>query len=384
MKFSTFHLFPQPSDWSVPEVYRYETEIIQGADDLGFDCAWIAEHHFRDYGVVPNTMLLLAHLAARTRRIRLGNAIVILPFHSPLRVAEDAAMTDILSGGRLNFGFGRGYQSVEFAGFGVSMDDTRPRVDEALDIVLKAWEGEPFSYDGRFYQVENVQVVPQPVQKPHPPVFVASINPESIRHYAARGIPFIVSGQETASDLERSCEMWRDIARANGYDPEAGEIVASRPVYLAETNQQAREFVMSQPPSLPFAQAYNPHKNATTDYEQYAQQSAPIDPKTGKVARGYEYWEKGYQGRKPTDFLANTEEAWEGRWVAGDMDRVARKIEELERMGVRNLICSFGLRGVGGRPPVADVLKTMERFARDVMPLFTERAPTEAQVAPSD
>ncbi|MCH8195733.1 MAG: LLM class flavin-dependent oxidoreductase, partial [Chloroflexi bacterium] len=232
MKFSTFHLFPQPRDWSVPEVYRYETEIIQGADDLGFDCAWIAEHHFRDYGVVPNTMLLLAHLAAKTRRIRLGNAIVILPFHNPLRVAEDAAMADILSDGRLNFGFGRGYQGTEFAGFGVSMDDTRSRTDEALDIILEAWKGEPFSYQGAFYQVDNVQVVPQPVQRPHPPVFVASINVDSIRHYAKRGIPFIVSGMESASALQESCALWREIARANGHDPDGKEIVASRPAYL--------------------------------------------------------------------------------------------------------------------------------------------------------
>lgn len=375
MKFSTFHLFPQPRDWSVPEVYRYETEIIQGADDLGFDCAWIAEHHFRDYGVVPNTMLLLAHLAAKTRRIRLGNAIVILPFHNPLRVAEDAAMADILSDGRLNFGFGRGYQGTEFAGFGVSMDDTRSRTDEALDIILEAWKGEPFSYQGAFYQVDNVQVVPHPVQRPHPPVFVASINVDSIRHYAKRGIPFIVSGMESASALQESCVLWREIARANGHNPDGKEIVASRPVYLAETNERAKEFVMSQPAALPFAQAYNPHKTASTDHERYAQQSAPIDQKTGKVARGYEYWEKGYQGRKPTDFLVNTEEAWEERWIAGDIDRVSRKIEELERVGVRNLICSFGLRGVGTRPPAADVLKAMERFARDVMPSFATSAP---------
>lgn len=377
MKFSTFHLFPKPADWTVQQVYDYETQVIQCADELGYDCAWIAEHHFRDYGVVPNTMLLLGNLAAKTQRIRLGNAIVVMPFHHPLRVAEDAAMVDILSGGRLNFGFGRGYQGVEFAGFGVSMDDTRPRTDEMLDIILKAWEGQRFWYKGKYYSVEDLQVVPTPLQKPRPPVWVASITPESIRHYAKRGIPFIVSGQESLSSLKEACAMWQDVARQNGHNPDGAEIVASRPIYLAETTQKAKEFVMQQPPLLPFAQSFNPHREASTAYERYARESAPMDPKTGKVAKGYEYWEKGYQGRKPTAFLANTEEAWEERWVAGDVDRVVRKIEEYERIGVRHMICSFGLRGVGARPPLKDVRQAMERFARDVMPHF-KRSPAKA------
>ncbi|MBI3742922.1 MAG: LLM class flavin-dependent oxidoreductase, partial [Chloroflexi bacterium] len=91
MKFSTFHLFPRPADWSVQQVYDYELQVIQTADELGFDCAWIAEHHFRDYGVVANTMLLLSNLAAKTKRIRLGNAVVVMPVLHPLRVAEGAA-----------------------------------------------------------------------------------------------------------------------------------------------------------------------------------------------------------------------------------------------------------------------------------------------------
>ncbi len=374
MKFSTFHLFPRPADWSVQQVYDYELQVIQWADELGYDCVWIAEHHFRDYGVVPNTLLLLANIAARTKRIRLGSAIVVMPFHHPLRVAEDAAMVDIVSGGRLNFGFGRGYQGVEFAGFGVSMDDSRARTDEMLDIVLQAWEGRRLSYRGKYYTVEDVLLVPAPVQKPRPPVFVASISTDSIRHYAKRGIPFIVSGQENLTQLREACAMWQEIARANGHRVDDAEIVASRPVYIAETNAQAKDFVLRAPPTLPFAQAFNPHKEATTAHERYARESAPIDPKTGKVAQGYEYWEQGYQGRRPTAFLANTEEAWEERWVAGDADRVVRKIEELEAIGVRHLICSFGVRGVGSRPPLADVRRAMERFARDVMPHFARKA----------
>ncbi|MCH7553137.1 MAG: LLM class flavin-dependent oxidoreductase [Chloroflexi bacterium] len=370
MKFSTFHLFPKPKDWPVKQVYEYESQVIQFADELGFDCSWVAEHHFRDYGVVPNSMVLFANLAAKTKRIRLGNAIMILPFQHPLRVAEDAAMVDIFTDGRLNFGFGRGYQSAEFTGFGVSMDDTRERTDEALDIILKAWSCETFSYHGKYYNFEGAAGVPAPVQKPHPPVYVASINPASIRHYAPQGIPFIVSGMESTEDLENSCKMWREIASEHGHDLTTRDIVCSRPVFLADTNEEAKKFVLSQPSALPFAQAFNPHKEATTEHERYSLQSAPVDPKTGKIAKGYEYWEKGYQGRSVTEYQTLGEGAWEERWVAGDLERVVNKIKTLESIGVGNMICSFGIRGVSARPPLDQMHKSMERFAREVMPHF--------------
>ncbi len=371
MKFSMFHLFPQPHGWTTPQVYEYDFQVIQWADELGFDCAWVAEHHFRDYGVVPNTMLLFAHLAARTKRLRLGNAIIIMPFIHPLRAAEDSAMVDILSGGRLNFGFGRGYQGVEFAGLGVSMDDTRARTDEALDIILKAWEGKPFSYHGRFYTIENVQVVPTPVQKPHPPVCFASISPESLQHYAARGIPFMVDGSVSTPALKESIALWKQIARQHGHDPEQAEIIASRSVHIAKSNEEARAFTSNRSSLLPWASAFSPVRVPATPQEQYARESAPIDPKTGEVARGYEYWRKGYLGRDAKVFDLTTDESWEHRWVAGDMDRVLRKIEELEQAGVKNLICNFAAQaGQSGRPDLKDMRQRMEQFAREVMPRF--------------
>src|SRR5579883_3203810 len=175
MKFSTFHLFSHPPGWTFRQIYDHELQIIRWGDELGFDTAWVAEHHFRTYGTLPNVLGLLMHLAGITRRIRLGTAVVIMPFHNPLRVAEDGAMVDLLSGGRLNFGFGRGYQSAEFAGFGLSMDDTQAKTDEAIEIVLRAWSGEECSFEGNYYRIPSLHVVPVPVQRPHPPLFVGSI-----------------------------------------------------------------------------------------------------------------------------------------------------------------------------------------------------------------
>lgn len=384
MKFSMFHLFTQLPERSVQETYEYETQIILWADELGFDTAWIAEHHFRNYGTVPNTMLLLASLAAKTKRIRLGNAVVIMPFFHPLRVAEDAAMVDMISGGRLNFGFGRGYQGVEFTAFETSLDDTREKTDEAMAIVLKAWTGEPFSHHGKHWNFDDVQVIPTPVQKPRPPLFYASINPQSIEHNAKRGVPFIVDASTTQEQLRESITAWRRIAREHGHDPDNAEIVTGRLVYLADTDEQAKEFITSQgrgPRSTYiFAQDYHPNREGKTYEEKYARQSAPIDPMTGQITKGYEYWEKGYLGRSPEAMRSSTEEAWEQRWVAGDLDRVIRKIEELEAIGVGNIMCTFGYQdprfGPVMKPPLPEMRQIMERFAREVIPHFAKKTVT--------
>lgn len=383
MKFSTFHLYRQPAGWSEQQTYDYENQVILWADELGFDTAWIAEHHFRDYGIVPNTMLLMANLAARTRRVRFGNAVVIMPFHHPLRVAEDAAMMDLLSGGRLNFGFGRGYQGVEFTAFEVSMDDTREKTDEALEVILKAWEGKPFSHHGKYWHFDNVKVVPSPVQKPHPPLFYASISPDSIRHNARTGVPFITDSSIKFDTLKESVQMWRAVAREHGHDPNANRHATMRAIYVGETNEKAREFARLQSTSLPFARAYNPHKEGRTRDEVYARESAPIDPRTGRVARGYEYWEKGYLGRSLSEFQLGTDESWEERWVAGDLDRVIGKLKMLEEIGIGEVLCTLAHAdpriGQMPRMPLRDMYGYMERFARDVMPHFEEKAPVKAK-----
>ena len=121
---------------------------------------------------------------------------------------------------------------------------------------------------------------------------------------------------------------------------------------------------------LPWAPAYDPKNAPTNPVAQYARESAPIDPKTGKVAKGYEYWEKGYLGRTVSEWSLSSEEAWEQRWVAGDPDRVIGKIKELETIGLKNLMCAFAAQAGHARPPLPEVYKRMERFARDIMPHF--------------
>ena len=133
-----------------------ELELIRFADELGYDSCWVREHHFTDYGFLPNTMTLLAHAAAQTERIRLGTAVVTLPLHHPIRAAEDAALVDVLSGGRLDYGVGRGYQSIEFEALGVPIGESRARTDEALEIMTRLWTSDdPVEFEGEFFTLRS-------------------------------------------------------------------------------------------------------------------------------------------------------------------------------------------------------------------------------------
>ncbi|MBI3967612.1 MAG: LLM class flavin-dependent oxidoreductase, partial [Chloroflexi bacterium] len=135
---------------------------------MGFDQIWVAEHHFTRYGSVPSTLTFAAYVAARTKRIRIGTAVVLLPFWNPLLVAEEAAMVDILSDGRLDLGVGRGYQWHEYQRFNIPMEESRGRFTESLEIIKKAWTEKAFDYEGQYFQLNGVNVLPKPLQKPHP------------------------------------------------------------------------------------------------------------------------------------------------------------------------------------------------------------------------
>ena len=164
-------------------------EQVEAADAWGFDSFWVAEHHFHPYGAIPRPPVWMAAAAQRTRRIRLGAGVVVLPFDNPLRTAEDYAMVDVLSQGRLNLGVGSGYLSHEYAGFGVDPATKRERFDEALEILFRAWTGERFSYHGTYHRVDDVQLNVVPVQRPRPPVWVAVLRNEAAPLVGARGLP---------------------------------------------------------------------------------------------------------------------------------------------------------------------------------------------------
>ena len=161
VEFGTFLLLQTPSAESSDVIFERGVEVAQAADELGFKNIWLAEHHFSTYGYLSRPLMFALHLANKTQRIRVGTAVIVLPLHHPLIVAEEIATVDLLSGGRLDIGLGRGYQHYEFERLGLKLDESRARWEEEVDIILLALEGKPFSYDGKYYQIPETSVFPQ-------------------------------------------------------------------------------------------------------------------------------------------------------------------------------------------------------------------------------
>lgn len=188
MQFGLFTLFDFFPDRQNELAYYQDTlDLLSYAEQLGFDSAWVGEEHFYSFGVCPSPQLFLAALARETTRLRLGTAISLLPFEHPLRKAEDFAVLDILSGGRLDFGVGRGIIPKHFEGFGVSPRESHARYEEALEIIRLAWTQEHFSYEGQFWRIPPLSLSPKPLQKPHPPIYRGTISLEAFELAGRRG-----------------------------------------------------------------------------------------------------------------------------------------------------------------------------------------------------
>lgn len=243
VEFGLFFQLPQADGQDVPARYRDTLAQIVEADRLGFDLAWLAEMHFvREFSVLPSPLVVMAAAAAQTSRIRLGTGVALIPLVQPIRAAEDAATLDIISGGRLEYGVGRGAIAEHFDGFGVPIRERAERFDEALAIILQAWSDEPVNFHGRFFDYEQVQVVPKPIQRPHPPLRLAANSDESFARAGAEGWRVFASPITAfAEDLERRFEAyWRTRSEREGARPPARDAGLLLPVHVAETGAQAR------------------------------------------------------------------------------------------------------------------------------------------------
>src|SRR5712692_4988123 len=186
MKFGLLTLFDHyAEDCSEEQYYKNFFDEVSYAEELGFDSIWIGEHHFCRY-ICPAPQIIAGAIAQRTKKMRIGTAIVLLPHHDPVRLAEDYALVDLISGGRLDLGVGRGFIKATYDGFNQSMDESRQRFGECLDIIEGTWRQPSFSYKGKFYTANEVKVLPRPLQRPAPPIFMAA---------AASEESFVLAGQ---------------------------------------------------------------------------------------------------------------------------------------------------------------------------------------------
>ncbi len=247
--FTLFDFFPHLQDETA--YYRHTLELMVHAEALGFDSVWVGEEHFYSFGICPSPQIFLTALAQRTRRLRLGTAISLLPFENPLRKAEDFAMLDILSEGRLNFGVGRGIIPKHFEGFRVPPQESRARYEEALEIIRLAWTRERFSYEGRFWQIPELSLSPKPLQKPHPPIYRGTISTESFETAGLRGDGAFVVPWLTAPypEVKRRVERYRSLLEAHGHQPPPSVFIfflfvdPDRSVALAEGREATRRYI---------------------------------------------------------------------------------------------------------------------------------------------
>jgi alkanesulfonate monooxygenase SsuD/methylene tetrahydromethanopterin reductase-like flavin-dependent oxidoreductase (luciferase family) len=240
MQFGLFHTVQWPEGADQATMYEQSLREAVRADELGMSSVWLTEHHFSRHGLISDNLVVLAHLAARTRRIRLGTAVSVLPFHNPVRLAEAAATVDVLSGGRLDFGVGRGYQWGEFQGFGIEMVERRARFDEALDVIVRSWTAtEPFDHRGQAWRFGDVNPQPKPIQSPHPPIWMATDSDDGLRQCAEldRGVMF-PQGRSLAVVADQVARYQDALSRAGRpYDP--AKVVLARALYVDDNDDLA-------------------------------------------------------------------------------------------------------------------------------------------------
>jgi alkanesulfonate monooxygenase SsuD/methylene tetrahydromethanopterin reductase-like flavin-dependent oxidoreductase (luciferase family) len=242
VKFGILQFFSWPERRvALPTVYQRALQRIEIMDRTGYDAVWLTEHHFTDYSVCPSIPVLGTYAAARTKNLRIGTAVCLAAFYHPLRLAEEVALLDILSGGRVNWGAGRGYDLNEFRTFGVPFEESYARFREAVDIVVRAWTSERLTYRGKFFAFDNVEVLPKPLQQPHPPVWTAAASPGSIEWAASSGHSILMDPHATHAELGEKREFYQYKLEENGYAIEGREIPMARLLAIAPTHAKAAE-----------------------------------------------------------------------------------------------------------------------------------------------
>ena len=346
MRFGLFFQAPEADGQTHAERYAEVFDLAARADELGFDVAWLAELHFGGaFSLLANPLMMVPMIAQRTRRIRIGTAVTLLPLQHPLSCAEQAATADVLSGGRLEFGVGRGSIPSQFHGFRVPVAENRARFDEALEIIRLAWTKERFSHRGAFWDVEDVSVVPKPLQRPHPPIRVAVHTAESFAHIGDTGLP-IYSGTTTTPlpQLREYMALYREHLARAGHTWQTDQMALMLPVHVGATPRAARETMR--------AGVLKYYKNLQTIFAALPESYGEHLPRLKMI----------------NDNVANLpyEKFCRDQAVFGDAAEVLDRLHAArEEFGLSQTICWFDQ---GNMLPRAELDRTMRQFAEQIMP----------------
>ena len=321
-------------DGSVEEFYKTMFAQMEELEQLGFDDLWVTEHHFSEYGgTLPHPPTFLSAVARSTRKLRLGVAVSVLPLHNPFEIAESYAMVDVISNGRLEFGIGRGSESIEFKRAGVSQEDSRVLMEEAVEVVQQAWSDELVNFHGRFFNYTDVRVLPKPVQRPHPPIWVGcSRSDESFQSAGEKGFNLMTLPFVFPEELGRRVKIYSDALKDAGYDLATRRILTKVHVYVSDSLEQAVH------EATPYLQHFSNVRNAANPNR--------------KLDR--------------SDFASQMAQRF---IIAGDPQRCIDTIHNLrEELFLTTLSGTFHFGGM----PHEMAMKNIRRFAEQVMPAFKE------------
>ena len=313
--------------------FRDFIEFNVEADALGYASSFQVEHHFTGWNQVSATLNLLTWVAARTKQLRVGTAVMVLPWHNPVLLAEQAATLDLLSGGRLDLGVGRGYRYNEFRGFRIPMEEAEARFEETLDFLVKAWTTrERFSWQGRFWQFEDIVVEPPAAQQPHPPVWMAAGSAASIRRVAERGCNLLLDQFAPVDVIGERIALFRREVEARGRAFNPMSVAVARDAHVARDRNDKLAAL---------------ERNARSRQRTVAVSRAP-----------------GQQGGSHVLGYRHTADSGEAVSLVGAPEEIHRKLEALHAAGVRYVLASFA----GSR-------ESLRRFAREIAPAHGEREP---------
>ena len=347
MRFGTYHVFQCPPGRAPAQVMAEEIERAVLAEQLGFDDIWVPEQHFSPYCLCGDALLMAGTLAGGTQRVQIGTAVVNLTFTHPLRFIERVAMLDHVSGGRVEVGVGRGYQFPQYGVFGVPIDETRARFDEALDIILQAWRGDEFTHAGRYFQLPRVQIWPAPVRAAGEILLHAVNSSESMARAIERGLPALMARPLSPfTDQVEEFGRYRTMLSTAGTDPDPvlRRATVLKYAFLAPTRAEAHELARD---ALEWDLTILQH--LTT-------------PTTTEMPRGYELYEK--RGGRLPDYSYDD---WLENVLLFDEPAACRdKIAALAAAGVQRLLLWMGPGGVEHEL----LVRSMRLFAEQVMPSF--------------
>jgi alkanesulfonate monooxygenase SsuD/methylene tetrahydromethanopterin reductase-like flavin-dependent oxidoreductase (luciferase family) len=340
--------FGMPGERPPTQIMRDALELAELLEEVGFDQTGFAEHHFSDYVGVPSPAIAGAAIAARTEKLRIGIGISVLPLHNPVTVAEEYAMLDVLSNGRLEFGAGRGYQAGEFKGHNIPLSESRDRFDEALQIIEGLWttKGE-FSYAGEYYNVDEIELFPQPVQDPIP-IRVAAVSPDSFERLARQRRKILCAPSITPLEkIKASFDTYWSVLKEEGEDPDDWKIPFPVSVYIGDTREEAYEG-----PRVPMEWFQRRNSQLMT------KGLKPTDP-------NYSFYTKAQANRSKFDYAHYFDRV--ENWVFDTTDNAIRRLQYLaEHMGPN---CPLQI----GSPNLAtkeQSVTNIRRIAERIMPCY--------------